>query len=183
MLLSHTQVLVEHGPKLLAKSTLQNVTQPRSVDCPHPESLQASAIGKVVVSAPQPAWSELRTAAASSTAGGSILITGGTGALGLLVASWLVGQQGVGQVVLLTRSGKPAQTTADSPAQRQLQTLLCSSAAVHIMAADTAASADRSAVAAMVREQFGGSLAGIVHAAGVLEDAALSNQTLTGLRR
>jgi hypothetical protein len=146
--------------------------------------LQASAVGKVVVSAPQPASPDLRAAACVGAAGsGSILITGGTGALGLLVASWLVGQQGVGQLLLLSRTGKLAPAADGSPASRQLHALLCGNAAVSIVAADAAATADSAAVDAFVREQLGGVLAGVVHAAGVLDDAALRNQTHAGLRR
>jgi hypothetical protein len=144
---------------------------------------QASAVGKVVVSAPQPAWPELRAAASASVGAGSILVTGGTGALGLLVASWLVGQQGVGQLLLLSRTGKPAPGAADSAASRQLQALLSGTAAVSILAADTAAAADSAAAVAVIREQLGGLLMGVVHAAGVLEDGALRNQTHAGLRR
>jgi len=144
---------------------------------------QASAVGKVVVSAPQPAWPNLHTSAASGIGCGSVLVTGGTGALGLLVASWLAGQQGVGQLLLLSRTGKPARPAAGSPADRQLQALLTGSSSVVIMAADTAAAADSAAVEAAVRELYGGALVGVVHAAGVLEDAALRNQTLSGIRR
>lgn len=145
--------------------------------------VQASAVGKVVVSAPQPAWPELRAAAAAGLGGGAVLITGGTGALGLLVASWLVGQQGVGQLLLLSRAGKAPAAPADSPTGRQLQALLAGNASVSIVAADTAAAADSAAALSVVRQQLGGVLAGVVHAAGVLEDGALRNQALSGLRR
>ena len=145
--------------------------------------VQASAVGKVVVSVPQPAGPDLRAAASSGSASGTVLVAGGTGALGLLVASWLVGQQGVRQLLLLGRTGKPGPARPDSSAHQQLQTLLGASASVCIMAADTAAASDSAAVAAAVRQQSAGPLLGIVHAAGVLEDAALRNQNLGGLRR
>lgn len=136
-----------------------------------------------MVSVPQPAWPELRAAASTGTGSSSILITGGTGALGLLVASWLVGQQGVGQLLLLSRTGKPGAAPANTPAGRQLQALLTSNAAVSIVAADTAAAADSAAAVAAIREQLGAVLMGVVHAAGVLEDGALRNQTHAGLGR
>lgn len=145
--------------------------------------MQASAVGKVVVSAPQPAWPDLRAAAPTAGCGGTVLITGGTGALGLLVASWLVSQQGIGNLLLLSRAGKAAAAPADSPAGRQLQALLAGSASVSIVAADTAAASDSAAALDVVRQQLGGALAGVVHAAGVLEDGALRNQALAGLRR
>jgi NAD(P)-dependent dehydrogenase (short-subunit alcohol dehydrogenase family) len=112
-----------------------------------------------------------------------VLITGGTGALGLLVASWLVNQQGVGQLLLLGRAGKPAEAAPGSPAALQLLSLLSGNASVTIMAADASAAADSAAAAAVVREQLGGALLGVVHAAGVLQDAALRNQSLKGLKR
>jgi NAD(P)-dependent dehydrogenase (short-subunit alcohol dehydrogenase family) len=112
-----------------------------------------------------------------------VLITGGTGALGLLVASWLVNQQGVGNLLLLGRTGKPAEAAPGSPSERQLWSLLASNVSVSIMAADASAAADSAAAASVVREQLGGALLGVVHAAGVLQDAALRNQTLKGLRR
>lgn len=145
--------------------------------------VQASAVGKVVVSAPQSAWPELRTAASTAGCGGTVLITGGTGALGLLIASWLVGQQGVGHLVLLSRAGKAASASADSPAGRQLQSLLAGNASVSIVAADTAAASDSAAAVDVVRQGLGGPLTGVVHAAGVLEDGALRNQSMSGLRR
>jgi hypothetical protein len=140
------------------------------------------------VSAHQLAAPELRAAAAnSSLSPGSIVITGGTGALGLLVASWLVGSQGSRELVLVGRSGRavqPASCSASaSPTQRQLQALLSGSAAViTVIAADTAAASDSAGVFAAVLDS-GSCLAGVVHAAGVLEDAAIPNQTLGGLRR
>lgn len=148
-------------------------------------------MGKVVVSVPQPSAPSLRAAASSSLSSGSILITGGTGALGLLIASWLVRQQGGRQIVLASRSGRNQQgsganSAAPSPSQRQLQVLLAADVTVTIVAADTAAAADRAGVIEGIRAAAAGGagcVAGVIHAAGVLEDAALRKQNLASLRR
>jgi NAD(P)-dependent dehydrogenase (short-subunit alcohol dehydrogenase family) len=89
----------------------------------------------------------------------------------------------VGQLLLLSRTGKPAPAAADSAASRQLQALLSGNAAVSILAADTSAASDSAAAVAVIREQLGGLLMGVVHAAGVLEDGALRNQTHADLQK
>lgn len=86
-------------------------------------------------------------------------------------------------MLLLSSTGKPGSAPANTPVGHQLQALLTSNAAVSIVAADTAAAADSAAAVAVIREQLGGVLMGVVHAAGVLEDRALRNQTHAGLRR
>lgn len=132
----------------------------------------------MVVSSPQSTWAGLHTAAPASTSIGSVVITGGTGALGLLVAGWLVAQQACTRVVLLGRSGR---VTAGQGQQR-LQELLHGNGLVSIVAADVAAAAD-SAAAVQAARVIGGAVLGVIHAAGVLEDAALRNQTMTKLKR
>jgi hypothetical protein len=65
--------------------------------------------------------------------------------------------------------------------QRQLAALLSGTAVVSIVAADVAAAADAKYVADEGEERL--PVLGLVHASGVLEDAALRNQSLQGLRR
>jgi uncharacterized protein YgbK (DUF1537 family) len=143
--------------------------------------LQASAVGKVVVSAPQLAPPELRAAGSSNTSPGRIIITGGLGALGLLIASWLAGSQGVKRITLVSRTGRAAAGSMSHASQRQLAALLSGTAVVSIVAADVAAAEDARFVAGVGEEAL--PVLGLVHASGVLEDAALRQQSLQGLRR
>jgi hypothetical protein len=133
------------------------------------------------VSAPQLGPPELRTAASSSSSPGRIIITGGLGALGLLIASWLASSQGVKRITLVSRTGRAAAGSMSQASQRQLSALLSGSALVDVVAADVAAAEDCRFVAGV----GGGWLPvlGLVHASGVLQDAALRNQSLQGLRR
>ncbi|MDN3353026.1 type I polyketide synthase [Actinomadura sp. DC4] len=94
---------------------------------------------------------------------GTVLVTGGTGALGAHVARWLVGN-GAGQVVLASRRG------ASAPGAAGLAEELGS--AVRIAACDVA---DREALAALLEELPG--LSAVVHAAGVLDEAPVAELT------
>ncbi len=94
--------------------------------------------------------------AAPDIAGGTVLVTGGTGALGLRVARWLE-DRGAARIVLVSRSG----TAVDAGPR------------VEVMACDVA---DAGAVHDLVAE-LGPSLRGVVHAAGVVNDGLLSDLT------
>lgn len=141
--------------------------------------LQASAVGKVVVSAPQLAPVDLRAAALSNLGTGRIIITGGMGALGLLVAAWLAGRQGIHYIMLVSRSGRPASDMSEA-SSRLLASLMSGSATVDVVAADVAAAEDSLLVGLGAA---GLPVVGLVHASGVLEDAALRKQKLQGLSR
>eukprot|EP00879_Flechtneria_rotunda_P014304 GHRR01014944.1.p1 GENE.GHRR01014944.1~~GHRR01014944.1.p1 ORF type:complete len:677 (+),score=280.93 GHRR01014944.1:73-2031(+) len=142
---------------------------------------QASAVGKVVVSATQPMYADLQASAASNTTAGHVLITGGTGALGLLVATWLAGQQGMRQLTLVSRSGRTARASTADARQRQLAALLAGGLQVQVVAADMAMSEDEYGLAAVLAS--GAPLLGMFHASGALQDATLRRQTLKGLHR
>eukprot|EP00883_Tetradesmus_obliquus_P011533 jgi/Sobl393_1/4315/SZX67650.1 len=142
---------------------------------------QASAVGKVVVSAPQLASPELRAAGSSNASPGRIIITGGLGALGLLVASWLASSQGAKHITLVSRTGRAAAGSMSQASQRQLAALLSGAAIVSIVAADVAVAEDCGFVGGFGDARL--PLVGLVHASGVLEDAALRGQSLQGLRR
>jgi mycoketide-CoA synthase len=99
---------------------------------------------------------------------GPVLVTGGTGRLGSLVAEHLAREWGVRDLVLVSRRGPDAPGAAELVAR-----LADTGARARIVAADVSdADAVRGLVAGIDR------LAGVVHAAGVLDDATVTG---TGL--
>ncbi|MDG9720408.1 type I polyketide synthase, partial [Streptomyces sp. DH24] len=100
---------------------------------------------------------------------GTVLITGGTGALGARLARRLAGQ-GAAHLLLLSRRGP------DAPGADDLRTELTAlGARVTITACDTA---DRAALtAALDAVPADAPLTAVVHAAGVLDDAVLDGLT------
>ena len=99
----------------------------------------------------------------------SYVVTGGTGALGLLVGRWLV-DRGAGHVVLLSRSGTPSSTKAWADLEAQQETR------VVVKKCDVA---DQLAVRSILLEihHRTAPVKGVMHAAGVLRDALLADQT------
>ncbi|MFE5793565.1 acyltransferase domain-containing protein [Streptomyces sp. NPDC056503] len=106
---------------------------------------------------------------------GQVLVSGGTGALGALVARHLVRVHGVRELLLVSRSG-PAAPGADVLVG-ELEGL---GARVEVVACDLA---DRGSAEALLS---GRGLAGVVHAAGVLDDGvvtSLSAERVVGVLR
>ncbi len=97
---------------------------------------------------------------------GRWVISGGTGALGALSASWLTAA-GARRVQLLGRTGRASSASLAAEGSEP--------AVVTLLMCDAAAAADAGAV-------LGGAapLAGVLHAGGVLADATLPIQTLSG---
>ncbi|MFD7713976.1 type I polyketide synthase, partial [Streptomyces sp. NPDC059786] len=97
----------------------------------------------------------------------TVLLTGGTGGLGSLVARHLVGVHGARRLVLLSRSGADADGAAEL-----VRTLAGSGAVVDVRTCDIA---DREALAGVVAEVQGSGhpLGAVLHLAGVLEDATV----------
>ncbi|WP_425270857.1 SDR family NAD(P)-dependent oxidoreductase [Mycobacterium nebraskense] len=122
---------------------------------------QARHIGKVVLTMPD---------GPAGLAGGTALITGGTGMAGSAVARHLVDRYRVPHVMLVSRSGERADGLSGLVAE------LCEAGAeVSVVACDVG---DRDAVAgllAQVPARF--PLRGVFHAAGVLDDAVIASLT------
>ncbi|WP_051116283.1 type I polyketide synthase [Amycolatopsis nigrescens] len=95
---------------------------------------------------------------------GTVLITGGTGALGALLARHLVTGYGVRNLVLTSRRGR------DAPGAAELERL---DANVRIVACDVR---DRAELASLLAD-LTSPLTAVVHAAGVLDDGVLTSLT------
>ncbi|ULP40954.1 type I polyketide synthase [Mycobacterium lentiflavum] len=122
---------------------------------------QARHIGKIVVQMPNPLQPRPDR---------SYLITGGLGAIGLHTASYLA-QLGAGDIVLTSRR------EPDADAQREIEEIAerfkCR---VHVFAADVSDESEVDKLLERIRAELP-PLAGVVHLAGVLDDALLSAQT------
>ncbi|MFF4661308.1 SDR family NAD(P)-dependent oxidoreductase [Streptomyces sp. NPDC001381] len=120
---------------------------------------QARHIGKVVLTVPAPL-----------DPNGTVLVTGGTGGLGALLARHLVTEHGVRHLLLASRRGPAAPGAA--PLVTELEEL---GAQVSVRAADVA---DRDQAAALLASvPDGHPLTAVVHAAGVLDDTVVDHLT------
>ncbi|MGW7097743.1 SDR family NAD(P)-dependent oxidoreductase, partial [Streptomyces sp. NPDC054874] len=115
--------------------------------------------GKVVLNVPAPLDLD-----------GTVLITGGTGTLGALVAEHLVTTHGVRHLLLVGRRGPQA-----PGAQELAQRLRRSGADVRIVAADLAHREEAVDVLAQIGTDH--PLTGVVHAAGIADDGVLGSLT------
>jgi polyketide synthase 1/15 len=124
---------------------------------------QARHVGKVVLTMPSALSDELGE--------GTVLITGATGMVGAVLARHVVGAYGVRHVVLASRRGDRAPGAAALAAE-----LTAAGAQVQVLSCDVA---DRDAVAGMLAQlaQRCPPLRGVIHAAGVLDDAVITSLT------
>jgi acyl transferase domain-containing protein/acyl carrier protein len=107
---------------------------------------------------------------------GTVLITGGTGALGALVARHLVADHDIGGVLLVSRRGR------DAPGAGELEASLVElGAEVRIAACDVSDRVQLRELLAAIPEER--PLCGVVHAAGVIEDAVIESLTVSQLER
>ncbi|MFI9766439.1 SDR family NAD(P)-dependent oxidoreductase [Streptomyces sp. NPDC052415] len=101
---------------------------------------------------------------------GTVLITGGTGTLGTLVARHLAGQHGVRRLLLTSRSGD------NSPgADALVADLARLGTDAEIIACDVAGPADLATLLDKIPAEY--PLTAVVHAAGVVDDAVLTALT------
>ncbi|MEU5736329.1 SDR family NAD(P)-dependent oxidoreductase, partial [Streptomyces antimycoticus] len=114
----------------------------------------------------------LRTDLPSWNPSGTVLVTGGTGALGGHIARWLA-QQGAEHLVLTSRRG-----TAAPGASELVADLEVAGAAVTVAECDVA---DRAQLAALIAEV--GPLTAVVHTAALLDDATVESLTTEQLHR
>ncbi|MFF2197599.1 SDR family NAD(P)-dependent oxidoreductase [Streptomyces sp. NPDC058157] len=121
---------------------------------------QARHIGKLVLTVP-----------AAPEPGGTVLVTGATGALGGLVARHLVTAHGARHLLLTSRRG----ADADGAAALREELLAAGAETVTLAACDTS---DREALAALLAAvPAERPLTAVVHAAGVLDDGLVTSLT------
>ncbi|MDT5223163.1 MAG: polyketide synthase 7 [Mycobacterium sp.] len=123
---------------------------------------QARHVGKVVLTLPD--------GPSIGLAAGTVLITGGTGMAGGLLARHVVNRYGVRHLVLASRRGEAAEGVTELVADLEQ-----AGAQVRVVACDVA---DRAAVARLLQdvpERY--PLAGVIHTAGVLDDAVIASLT------
>nr|SCN11952.1 ebeD-type I polyketide synthase [Kitasatospora aburaviensis] len=118
---------------------------------------QAKLVGKVVLTVPRQLGPE-----------GTVLVTGGTGTLGSLLARHLVTGYGVRHLLLVSRSGPAAEGAGELEAE-----LRALGAEVTVAACDTT---DRDALRALLAD-VRPPLTGVVHTAGVLDDGVVESLT------
>jgi acyl transferase domain-containing protein/NADPH:quinone reductase-like Zn-dependent oxidoreductase/NADP-dependent 3-hydroxy acid dehydrogenase YdfG len=124
---------------------------------------QARHIGKVVLT--------MSDQTSDAMGAGTVLITGGTGMAGAVLARHVVHRYGVGHVVLTSRRGDRAEGAGELVAE-----LTQAGAEVQVVACDVA---DRDAAAALLAglpAQYP-PLTGVIHAAGVIDDAVITSLT------
>jgi NADPH:quinone reductase-like Zn-dependent oxidoreductase/acyl carrier protein len=130
----------------------------------------AKHIGKIVITQPERDLPAGDHPSVHIRADGAYLITGGLGALGRLVTAWLV-EKGAGAVALVSRRPPDAETRS------WLDELAAGGAIVTHLQADVTDDALLAQALSHWRETAGLPLRGVIHAAGVLDDGVLLQQS------
>ncbi|MEU4240826.1 SDR family NAD(P)-dependent oxidoreductase [Actinoplanes sp. NPDC026619] len=155
-MLAEVLALFGNGTLTMPRLTVYDLRESRAA---FRDLAQARHTGKLVLTVP-----------AGHLATGTVLITGGTGRLGGLLARHLVHRYGVDSLLLASRRGPDAPDAAALVAE-----LSGAGARVEVVAGDAG---ERSAVAAMLsRVPPDRPLTGVVHAAGVLDDGVVTELT------
>ncbi|SON63900.1 Phenolphthiocerol synthesis polyketide synthase type I Pks15/1 [Mycobacterium simulans] len=123
--------------------------------------------GRLAPSQPAPEVGQL----ADELAAGTVVITGGTGMAGAVLARHVVTRYGVNHVALVSRRGEHAHGVAEIVAELER-----AGARVLVLSCDVA---DRAAVAQLMTRlgQQCPPLTGVIHAAGTLDDALIGSLT------
>ncbi|MEU2258247.1 type I polyketide synthase [Nocardia xishanensis] len=127
---------------------------------------QARHIGKIVLTVPAAPVSDGELAPSR----GTVVITGGTGGLGAVLARHLVAAHGVRSLILAGRRGGAAAGAAELAAE-----LAAADVRVEIVACDVTDPAAVGRLLERVPAEF--PMAGVVHAAGVLDDGTIGALT------
>ncbi len=125
---------------------------------------QARHIGKIVLSMPAPLDRD-----------GTVLVTGGTGVLGGMVARHLAAEHGVRHLLLAGRRGEAAEGISELRAE--LESL---GAVVKVQACDVSVRAELEGLLGSISAEH--PLCGVVHTAGVLDDGVIESLTEERLR-
>ncbi|WP_156095209.1 SDR family NAD(P)-dependent oxidoreductase, partial [Nocardia lijiangensis] len=108
---------------------------------------------------------------------GTVLITGGSGALGTMLARHVVTAHGVRRVLLVSRRGE----SAEGFAELRQELLAAGAVSVRAAACDVADRAQLAAVLAGVDPEF--PVRAVVHTAGVLDDGVITSLSPEQVRR
>ena len=138
------------------------------------EMAQGHHSGKLVVTIADGSLTPVDHDAVDAARGGTVVVTGGFGAIGRRMAGWLV-DRGVDRLALIGRH-------PDAPTARGVvDELRGRGATVLAVGVDVARRDNLQAALARIRRDAG-PITGVIHAAGVLADATLMGQTETGWR-
>ena len=168
----------EHPGRVVLVDTDATVDVAAVIGCGEPQLLvRAGTVHVARLATVEPVALPAESGAADGSAGGmpvlddpagAVLITGGTGMVGGVLARHVVGAYGVGDVVLVSRSGERAKGAAELVAELEQ-----AGARVQVLACDVA---DRDAVAGLVAGLSQRCrLSGVIHAGGVLDDAVITS--------
>src|SRR5439155_839707 len=165
---------LEHPGRLLLVDLADARLTPALAALGEPELSVRGADVRVPRLAPVPASD--REQAPPWDPAGTVLVTGGTSGLGALVARHLAATHGVRHLLLTSRSGAQAPAVADLVAE-----LRALGAHVRVEACDVA---DRAALAGLLADiPAEHPLRGVVHAAGVMDNATIATLDTARLER